>query len=176
MDLVGEGMGARQQQGLRRRAFFEAGELTAILQGCILGRGAQTKSDQGEATVPSPTDMVWVHLGHREEAKKEVKRAFRLESSKSEAIDCNLLEVSIIFNEESIRARKMRIKGPYSQTSSLWCFSQKILVPEVLQEKRRSQYAGWNTGNVIGFVDLFPERSLWDTNRLGNKLFEIGLR
>ncbi len=167
MDLIGEGMGPRQQAGLRRRAAFDQAELSAILQGCMLGRGAQTKSDQGEATVPCPTDMVWVHTGQRLESKREVKRVFRLESSKSDAIDCNMQEINVIFNEESIRARKSRVRGPYTQTSSLWCFTQKALVPDMVQEKKRSEYPGWNTGDVIAFVDLFPERNLWDTHRQG---------
>ena len=117
MDLIGEGMGPRQQPGLRRRAAFDQAELSAILQGCMLGRGAQTKSDQGEATVPCPTDMVWVHTGQRPESKREVKRIFRLESSKSDAIDCNMQDINVIFNEESIKARKSTVGRPYTQTS-----------------------------------------------------------
>ena len=126
MDLIGEGMGPRQQAGLRRRAAFDQAELSAILQGCMLGRGAQTKSDQGEATVPCPTDMVRVHTGQRLESKREVKRVFRLESSKSDAIDCNMQEINVIFNEESIRTRKSRVRGPYTDIKSL------VLHPESL--------------------------------------------
>ena len=76
-------------------------------------------------------------------------------------------DISLIFNEESIKARKVRVRGPYTQTqtSSLWRFTQKALVPDVVQEKKRSQYPGWNTGGVIAFVDLFPERGFWATSR-----------
>ena len=47
MDLVEEGMGPRKQLGLRRRASFDQAELSAILQGFMPGRDAQTKPDRG---------------------------------------------------------------------------------------------------------------------------------
>ena len=43
----------------------------------------------------------------------------------------------------------------------------------MVQEKKRSEYPGWNTGDVIAFVDLFRERNLWTlTGRVHE--FKIG--
>lgn len=167
MDVVGEAVGPKSQPGLRRKAFLDSAALPALLQGVILGRGAQVKSEHNEATVPGPTDVVAVHLGGRPEGMKEVKKVFRLQDSKSEAIDCALKTCNIVYNEDSVRQRKKRIKGsdPYSQQSTVLFLSQKPLIPDTIPEKRRKEYAGYNTGDVIGWVEVLPTSQLWECSR-----------
>lgn len=167
MDIIGEASGPKGQPGLRRKAFLEQSELQAVLQGCMLGRGAQVKSQHGEATVPSATDVVAVHLGGRPEGMKEVKKVFRLQDSKSDALDSMVKYCNVIYNEESVRQRKKRIKGPepYSQQSTVMLLTQKPLIPDTIPEKRRKEFAGFNTGDVIGWVEVVPASQMWECSR-----------
>lgn len=168
LDVVGESPGPKSQPGLRRKATLSHGELQALIQGTMLGRGAQVKSDENgiEATVPSPCDWVAVHATGRSDPMGNLKKVFRLANSKSDAIDCCQKNYTLIFNE-TIRQRKTRVRGndPYSQCTTLAVFSAKPLVPDMVPDKRRIHYAGHSTGDVVGWLELLPVQDFWEAAR-----------
>ena len=125
-----------------------------------------------------PCDWVAIHCTGRSatDTMRDVKKVFRLASSKSDQIDCHQKNYSLIFNEESIRQRKKRIRGsdPYSQQTTLAVFSGKPLVPDMVPDKRRIYYAGYTSGDVIGWLELLPAQDLWETSRPPNFVFDKG--
>ena len=165
---MGETVGPGSQIGLRRNPPFDGlGDLRSFIQGIMLARGAQTKSDTGEATVPAATEVICFHTGGRPSVVTECRKIFRLLTSKSDGVDCCEKLVSVVFNEETMRARKKRIRGSdaYTCQTSLGIYSGRTLVPDVVPEKRRPHYQGYNTGDVVGFVDALAMTEQWETSR-----------
>lgn len=171
MDLLGESCGGPlAQRGLRRSKPFEVGTWKSLLHGALLARGAQQKSDEGEAPVPCDTDVVLIHSGGRPDILASARQMFRLEKSK-QVVNTDAWEkkVGVVFNEEGIRQRKKRIKTSdgYSQQTDVFAYTQKGCVPETFPERRRKHYSGYNTGDVIGWVDCVGSDDLWVTSRFG---------
>ncbi|CAJ1454983.1 unnamed protein product [Effrenium voratum] len=166
-DLMGEAPGPKAQPGLRRSLPLEAnGELRSIVHGTMQARGAQLKTAEGETTCPAPGELICVHDGGRK-IMPEVRKLFRAMTSKGDILDCNEKQASIVFNEETIRVRKQRIKSSeaYTCQTSMSMFTRSILVPTMIPEKRRAHYQGYNTGDVIGWVDAVPANALWEAPR-----------
>ncbi len=136
-----------------------------LIHGGLLGRGAQKRSAT-EATRPSEQDVVAIHDGGRG-LKQIVESPFRLVSSKSAALDVEQKTVTVVMNEDSVRARKKRVKGgdAYSAKSTIHVMSARTLVPDVVPEKPHTKYPGYNVGDVIGFVTVPPLASLWNMSR-----------
>ncbi|CAJ1393014.1 unnamed protein product [Effrenium voratum] len=166
-DLMGEAPGPKAQHGLRRFLPLETnGELRSIVHGTTQARGALMKTAEGEATCPAPGELICVHDGGRKIMPK-VRKLFRPMTSKCEILDCHEKQASIIFNEETMRARKQRIKSSeaYTCQTSMSMFTRSTLVPTMIPEKRRAHYQGYNTGDVIGWVDAVPANALWEAPR-----------
>lgn len=137
-----------------------------MLHGAMVGRGAQIKSDQQEATVPAAAEMVVFHC-NGQQAKSEIRKIFRLMSAKGDNVDCCEKTMAVVYNEETVRARKKRIRtsSGYSCHSSLCFYSGRNLVPDLAPEKKRSVYQGYNTGDVVGFVEAVSPQNQWQTTR-----------
>ena len=168
MDLIGETCGPFAQRGLRRSTNFDVAKWKSLVHGALLARGAQQKSDQGEAPVPRETEIAIIHSGGRPDIQASVRQIFRVEKTKQTvSTDAWEKTVSVVFNEESIRQRKRRVKTSqsYSQQTSVFLCTQKQAVPETFGERRCKRYSGYNTGDVLGWVDCLPTDELWRTTR-----------
>ena len=155
LDYMGENMGVNSQIGLRRLQSLDGnGEIKSLIQATMLARGAQVKSDQGEITAPAPGEIVCFHAASdRPGAISELRKIFRLAAAtRGDTIDCEQKDIMVVFQEESVRSRKKRIKGSeaYRCDSYLHLFSGLTLIPGLVPEKRRLHYDGFNTGNVMG--------------------------
>ena len=167
---MGENMGVNSQIGLRRLQPLDGnGEIKSLIQATMLARGAQVKSDQGEITVPAPGEIVCFHAASdRPGAISELRKIFRLAAAtRGDTIDCEQKDIMVVFQEESVRSRKKRIKGSeaYRCDSYLHLFSGLTLIPGLVPEKRRLHYDGFNTGNVMGWVTCLQPNSLWEATR-----------
>ena len=103
---------------------------------------------------------------------------FRLAKSKATTgTEATEKVLSVVYNEESIRQRKKRVRGSeaYSQQSTVLSYTQGACVPDTVPEKRRPHYTGHNTGDVIGWVDCLPSDSLWTVTRWGRRRRAAGL-
>ena len=154
-------MGVNSQIGLRRLQPLDGnGEIKSLIQATMLARGAQVKSDQGQITVPAPGEIVCFHAASdRPGAISELRKIFRLAGEQK--------NITVVFQEESVRSRKKRIKGSeaYRCDSYLHLFSGLTLIPGLAPEKRRLHYDGFNTGNVMGWVTCLQPNSLWEATR-----------
>ena len=57
-EQMGETLGPNSQVGLRRNPSFDAsGDFRLLTHGLLVARGAQIKSDDGEATIFAPTEF-----------------------------------------------------------------------------------------------------------------------
>ena len=137
-----------------------------MLHGAMVGRRAQIKSDQQEAAVPAAAEMVVFHC-NGQQAKSEIRKIFRLMSAEGDNVDCCEKTMAVVYNEETVRARKKRIRtsSGYSCHSSLCFYSGHSLVPDLAPEKKRSVYQGYNTGDVVGFVEAVSPQNQWQTTR-----------
>ena len=164
-DLLGESIGPNAQPGLRRAVNFESNDLRSLIHGALIGRGAQVKSDQQEATVPAAAELFVWH-GARN-SLIELRKCFRLEKSKADGVDPVEKICTIVFNEDSVRNRKKRVRtsGGYSCQTTLVTYSGRQLVPDLATEKKRSIYSGYNTGDVLGFVESTAPAMQWQTTR-----------
>ncbi len=112
VDALGESMGPHGQPKLRRKTSIDMGVLRKLVHGAILGHHGQKKADTGEATVPAAGDLVVLYDGCRgKTVQKDLRSLFRLQSSRNDNIDCEVKLVTLVFNEESIRQRKQRVRG-----------------------------------------------------------------
>ena len=70
-------------------------------------------------------------------------------------MDCSEKTMAVVYNEETVRARKKQIRtsSSYSCHSSLCFYSGHSLVPDLAPEKKRSVYQGYNAADVVGFVE-----------------------
>jgi hypothetical protein len=69
-----------------------------MLHGAMVGRGAQIKSDQQEATVPAAAEMVVFHC-NGQQAKSEIRKIFRLMSAKGDNVDCCEKTMAVVCND-----------------------------------------------------------------------------
>ena len=78
MGLIGETCGPFAQRGLRRSTNFDVAKWKSLVHGALLARGAQQKSDEGEAPVPRETEVAIIHSGGRPDVQASVRQIFRL--------------------------------------------------------------------------------------------------
>ncbi len=149
-----------------RKVPLTEGRMRRLIHGALIGRGAQKKMDN-EATKPKGQDVVFIHDGGRPHLKNIVACPFRLANSKTKALDSEEKVVTICYNEEVMRKRKRLIRGsePYSLKSHLYIFSSKSRIPDVICERSRSKYPGWNVGDVLGFVSPPSSSAMWSLPR-----------
>ena len=150
-DLLGESIGPNAQPGLRRAVNFESSDLRSLIHGALIGRGAQVKSDQQEATVPAAAEMFVWH-GARN-SHNELRKCFRLEKSKAEGVDPAEKIFQIVFNEDSVRNRKKRVRtsSGYSCHSTLVVYSGRQLVPDLASEKKKIRIHRVQHWRCLGF-------------------------
>ena len=140
---MGETLGPGGQIDLRGNPPFDGlGDIRSFIQGIMLARGAQ-----------GPPLVV-----------NEYRKFFRL-LSKSDGVDCCEKLVSVVFNEETMRKKRIRGSDAYTCQTTLCIYSGRTLVPDVVPEKRRPHYQGYNTGDVVGFVDALASTDQWETSR-----------
>ena len=164
---MGESMGPNGQPGLRRSTCFDAStDIRGLLHGSMIGRGAQVKSDAQEATVPASGELMVYHCAGSA-TKQEIRKIYRLTTAKGDTVDCQEKTQMVSFNEETMRARKKRIRGSaaYSCHSTLMFYTGRSLVPDLVPEKKRTVYQGYNTGDVIGFVEAVQPSGQWLATR-----------
>ena len=136
LDTLGESQGPNAQKMLRKRYNPSPALLRKLLRSSMLARGAQKKSDQGEATCPAEGEVVLIHVS-KDRSIKETRALFRLASSKTDNIDCEEKELLLTFDDASMRNRKKRVRGgsSYSCRSALHFFSPAPLVPSMVQRR-----------------------------------------
>lgn len=166
---MGESIGPNSQPGLRRSYPFDgAGLARSLVQGVMIARGGQIKTDQSECTVPAAGEMIAIHMAN-EKMLPEVRKIFRVSSAPAsmQGVDCSEKIVGVVYQDDSVRARKKRIRNSeaYSCQSTLGIYSGGTLIPEVCAEKKRKHFQGYNTGDILGFVEMVHPAMMWSTTR-----------
>lgn len=167
LDSLGESQGPGAQPYLRKKFTADNFLLRKLIQGSMLARGSQ-KRDNNEATRVVDGDLIAVHDGFGHPGgMREAKALFRLSTSKKESeLDSEVKEVLVVFDDESIRNRKQRVRGSYCGSTSMLLASSAAL-PQCLPEKSFDHCQGHNTSNVISCVKAMEPSELWHTNRTG---------
>ena len=165
LDHLGESQGPGAQP-LRRKKFTADTQLMRkLIQGSMLARGSQ-KRDNSEATRIIDGDVVVVHdgFGHAG-GMKDARAMFRLSTSKKESeLDSDVKEVIVVYDDESLRNRKQRVRGSYAGTTSM-LFATSAPLTQCLPEKAFDHCQGHNTSNVINRVKAMQPSELWHSNR-----------
>ena len=168
MDSLGESQGPGARKLLRRKFTADLPLLRKLIQGAMLARGSQ-KRENSEATRVVEGDLVMIHdgLGHPG-GVKEAKNMFRLSSAKKEAdLDSEVREVLIVFDDESIRQRKQRVKGSYTSHTTLLVASAAPLAQSV-PERAYEHHPGHTTSNIVHGVKALAPADMWFASRTDN--------
>lgn len=171
LDCMSEGIGPLCAHGLRKTKSLDMvlPVLRKLVHGALLGHGAQRKNEEGEATCPAAGDIVMIMGGARPVAnfRKDVRTLFRATNNRNDTVDCEETMLSLVFNEESIRSRKARCRGSnaYSLHAPLLIYSPTTLVPECVMEKKRCHFPGYNTGDVVGWINGLAASDMWTLPR-----------
>lgn len=168
MDSLGESsQGPGAQALLRKKYNVEAPLLRKLVQGSMIARGSQRR-ESNEATRVVEGDLVAVHagIGHPG-GHKEAKAMFRLSSAKKDAdLDSEVKDMLIVFDDESIRNRKQRVRGSYVSHTCMVLASSAPLT-QCIPEKAFEQHTGHCTSNVFQGVKALAPTDMWHTSRLG---------
>ena len=168
MDSLGESQGPGARKLLRRKFTADLPLLRKLIQGAMLARGSQ-KRENSEATRVVEGDLVMIHdgLGHPG-GVKEAKNMFRLSSAKKEAdLDSEVREVLIVFDDESIRQRKQRVKGSYTSHTTLLVASAAPLAQSV-PERAYEHHPGHTTSNIVHGVKALAPADMRFASRTDN--------
>jgi hypothetical protein len=162
-----------------RRPPLPEGVVQRLLRGVVQGRGAQNKD--GEYCELMPGDVYALFDGTREHLHKVLLEAFTPKNMKA-GPDASVKVFNLFVSEQSLRARKIRIRGsePITQRQCMLAVSAKPLVPDAIPEKEHNHYHGTNRGDVIGLIDLDPLEKAWklplNAKKLvyGDRLVSVG--
>ena len=168
MDALGESsQGPGAQPLLRKKYNVEAPLLRKLLQGTMIARGSQRR-ENNEATRVVEGDIVAVHagIGHPG-GQKEAKAMFRLSTTKKDGdLDSEVKDLLVVFDDESIRNRKQRVRGSYvSHTCMVLATSAPLT--QCVPEKAFEYHTGHCTSNVFQGVKAVAPTDMWHTSRLG---------
>lgn len=165
LDCLGESQGPGAQALLRKKFTPDGNLLRKLVHGSMLARGSQ-KREGGEATRVIDGDIISLHDGFGSASGlKECKALFRLSSSKTTELDSEVKEVLVIFDDDSIRNRKQRVRGSYTSATSL-LIASSVALSQCLPEKPYEFHQGHTTSNVINRVAAMAPSDLWHVGRL----------
>lgn len=165
MDNLGESQGPGAQPLLRKKYNVEQQLLRKLIHGAMLGRGSQNRGNN-EATKIIDGDLIAIHNGFGHPAgHTESKNLFRLSTSKKDSdLDSDVKDVLVVYDDESIRSRKQRVRGSYSSHTCMVIASSTALT-QCLPEKAYQHNDGYCTSNVINRVKALSPTNLWMTSR-----------
>lgn len=168
LDSVGESQGPGQQPLLRKKYTMDTNALKKLVQGALMGRGSQKRGQAGaeEATRVVDGDVVMIHNGFSHPGgQREAKSVFRLSTAKKEAeVDSELREVLVIFEDESIRNRKQRVRGSYNSSTCVTVATSTIFT-QCLPEKAYEHHPGHCFSNVLCNVKALRASEAWHLSR-----------
>lgn len=163
VDLLGETIGPNCQELLRKKFQPDIGLMRKLVQGALLGRGAQRRTEEGEATSVPEGDLVALHSG-MERAGSLCQSVFRLSTAKKDDMDAEVKQLLITYEDDSMRSRKKRSRGSYSTYSTYYLASNQSL-PQTIPEKQYQNHKGYCTSDVFGPVKALPASELWHGSR-----------
>ena len=168
LDSVGESQGPGQQPMLRKKYTMDTNTLKKLVQGALMGRGSQKRGQAGaeEATRVVDGDVVMIHSGFSHPGgQREAKSVFRLSTAKKDAeMDSDLKEILVIFEDESIRNRKQRIRGSYSSSTCITVATSTNFT-QCLPEKAYDHHPGHCFSNVLCNVKALTPTEAWHLSR-----------
>ena len=165
LDCLGESQGPGAQALLRKKFTPDSNLLKKLVHGSMLARGSQKRAG-GEATRVIDGDIVTLHDGFGSaNGLKECKALFRVSGSKTAELDSEVKEVLVVFDDESVRNRKQRVRGSYSSHTSLLIATSTALT-QCVPEKAYEFHQGHTTSNVINRVAAMAPAELWHVGRL----------
>ena len=163
VDLLGETYGPNCQESLRKRFNPENGLLRKLLHGALLGRGAQRRTEEGEATTVPEGDLVAIHSGV-DRATSNCKALFRLSTAKKGDMDSEIKDLLVTFDDESVRNRKKRVRGAYS-TYSTYILASGQHLTNAVPERQYPHHKGYCAADVFGPVKAIKASDLWHATR-----------
>ena len=168
LDSVGESQGPGQQPLLRKKYTMDTTVLKKLVQGALMGRGAQKRGQAGaeEATRVPEGDLVMIHSGFSHPSgQREAKGLFRLSTSKKEGdLDSEVKEILVIYEDESIRNRKQRVKGSYVSSTCVTVATSTIFT-QCVPEKAYEHHPGHCFSNVMCNVKALTTTEAWHLSR-----------
>ncbi len=138
-----------------RKPLFNPTRFKKLLATILQARGCQ-RQPEGQLPPLLEGDVVAFHddTGGKAQTQLDMLGVFQGLRRK------NLM---IAFSETSLRTRKQKIRGdtPYSQLSTQFFYSTKQLIPDVVPERPRVKYDGFNVGDCVGWVHAKSWTTSW---------------
>ena len=168
VDLLGETIGPNCQESLRKKFQPDIGLMRKLVQGALLGRGAQRRTEEGEATNVPEGDVVALHAG-MDRAGAMCQSVFRLATAKKDDMDAEIKQLLVTYDDDSMRSRKKRSRGSYSTYSTYYLASHHCLT-QAIPEKQYQHHKGYCTSDVFGPVKAMQASELWHASRTLNSI------
>ena len=144
-----------------RKPVLPEGLIQRLLRGSMQGRGSQRNSND-ECTVPSAGDVYFITDGGRDHLKKDIVNSF-VSGTKKTLPDAIVKNVWMVLSEQSIRSRKMIVRGEGINQQMQAYVITKHPISDMIPEKEFKGYNCTNRGNVIGTINLSPLDTAWST-------------
>jgi len=144
-----------------RRPVLPDGLIQRLLRGSMQGRGSPRNSCD-ECTVPAAGDVYFITDGGRDHLQKDILNSF-VSGAKKTLPDAHVKNVWMVLSEQSIRSRKMIVRGEGINQKMQAYVITKNPISDMVPEKEFKGYSCTNRGNVIGTINLSPLDTAWST-------------
>ena len=144
-----------------RKPVLPEGLIQRLLRGSMQGRGSQRNSND-ECTVPYAGDVYFITDGGRDHLQKDIVNSF-VSGTKKTLPDAIVKNVWMVLSEQSIRSRKMIVRGEGINQKMQAYVITKHPISDMIPEKEFKGYNCTNRGHVIGTINLSPLDTAWST-------------
>jgi len=173
-DLQGES----QHRPADRKPPFDEEAFKTMMHGIMQGRGG-APNERGRCTTLVPGDVIMLSNGGR---NLDTPFAAPFQDASGPNVQLTTVHtktMTVTISEDSLRARKSRVKGDIQQVQTLTLVTTNSF-NEVVPERSHCKYDGTNRGDAFGFVVLPQMADAWTLNVdakraiYGNRLVPIG--
>ena len=113
--------------------------------------------------MPRAGDIVVVSDGGQKTLAKDLLVPFSEKVNKNTQVPAFVRYVNLNISEESIRARKKRVRGDISQVQQATFVTSKQMA-QMVPEIAHAHYPGTNRGDSVAWVVLNSQASLWEAS------------
>ena len=142
-----------------RKPVIPDGLIQRLLRGSMQGRGSQRNASD-ECTVPAAGDVYFITDGGRDHLQKDIMNSF-VSGTKKTLPDAHVKNVWMVLSEQSIRSRKMIVRGEGINQKMQAFVVTKHPISDMIPEKEFKGYNCTNRGNVVGTINLSPLETAW---------------
>jgi len=145
-----------------RKPPFDEEAFKTMMHGIMQGRGGQ-HNEQGKCTKMVPGDVIMLSNGGRNLDTCFAAPFLDTLGTHVPLTTVHSKDMTVTISEESLRARKSRVKGDIQQVQKL-TFLTANNFNDAVPERGHSKYDGTNRGDAFGFVVIPPIADAWTLN------------